>query len=179
MNEIKLNKCNYINPKNNKKCKNHLGIYPKYCYIHTLLIENVFISKSNIKNAGNGLFAGPKGFVKNDKIGVYSTDTNQTTQDKVTENCKIINNDSCWEYVLCDFPKKGKDTICWDGIDTTGTIMRYINDAKNSKYKNNSYFLIKKQKINNNMKPIPYIIASKNIKPYEEIFVNYGKNYWS
>jgi len=180
MNE--LNKCHFIIPKTNKRCKNSLGLYPHYCFIHTLLNYNVFISKSNIKNAGNGLFAGHNGFNKDDIIGMYSTDNNITNQNAVNNNCNITNNNSCWEYVLCDFQKKGQSTdkvICWDGLNKSSTIMRYINDAKNSKYKNNSYFLIKKKKKGNKMIPVAYVVASKSIQPYEEIFVNYGRNYWS
>lgn len=63
--------------------------------------------------------------------------------------------------------------------------MRYINDAHKTKYKNNSYFHIKKNKNKNTLEThdkwifTAYVIASKNINPYEEIFVDYGKNYWS
>jgi hypothetical protein len=172
-------KCDYINPESNKKCKNHIGLYPQFCFIHTLLINNVFISESNIKNAGNGLFAGKFGFKKGDIIGLYSNKNNKLTQNDVIEKCNRIKDDSCWEYVLCNLKKKGQtehDIVCWDGEDTHSTIMRFINDARKSGYKNNSYFYIKNNK---KREPIAYVIASKNIKPYEEIFVSYGKNYWS
>ena len=183
------NRCNYINPKTNKHCKNHLGLYPQFCFIHTLLINNVFISKSHIKNAGNGLFAGPDGFKKNSIIGIYSSESNKTTQQNVIDICNKTQDNSCWQYVLCNLKKqhqKDSDVICWDAIDKKSTLMRYINDAHKTKYKNNSYFHIKKKKNKitletNNQKWIftAYVIASKNINPYEEIFVDYGKNYWS
>jgi hypothetical protein len=180
------NRCNYINPKTNKHCKNHLGLYPQFCFIHTLLINNVFISKSHIKNAGNGVFAGPDGFKKNSIIGIYSSESNKTTQQNVIDTCHKTQDNSCWEYVLCNLKKKHQkdsDVICWDAIDKKSTLMRYINDAYKTKYKNNSYFHIKKKKntseINQKWEFTAYVIASKNINPYEEIFVDYGKNYWS
>jgi hypothetical protein len=179
LNKNERGKCDYINPESNQKCKNHIGLYPQFCFIHTLLINNVFISESNIKKAGNGLFAGKFGFKKGDIIGLYSSENNKLTQNDVIKKCDRIKDDSCWEYVLCNLKKKGQtenDIICWDGQDTHSTIMRFINDARKSPYKNNSYFYIKNNK---KREPIAYVIASKNINPYEEIFVSYGKNYWS
>lgn len=182
-----LNRCHYINPTTNKHCKNHLGFYSQFCFIHTLLINNVFISKSHIKNAGNGLFAGPEGFKKNSIIGIYSTEDNKMTQEAIINKCNKTKDNSCWEYVLCNLKKKHQkdsDVICWDGIDKKSTLMRYINDAHKTKYKNNSYFYIKKKKNHSDHNKqkwefIAYVIASKNINPYEEILVDYGKNYWS
>ena len=200
--------CDYINPETNKRCKNHIGKNPRFCSPHTLLIDNVFISKSHIKNAGNGLFAGKYGFKKDDIIGVYSNENNKLLYSDVKRNCETIKNDSCWEYTLCDVKKKYQnddDVVCWDGIHPRSTIHRYINDAFNSKYKNNSFFIIKKKRVYTDvgatdtdvgatdtdvgvystvkkqfkMIPVAYIMASKKIDPYEEIFVSYGKKYWS
>jgi hypothetical protein len=180
--------CDYIHPLTNTRCKKYLGKYPRFCSIHTSLIDNVFISKSNIKNAGNGLFAGKYGFKKNDVIGVYSNEHNKLLYSDVQNNCNKIKDDSCWEYTLCDIKKNkyNDNTICWDGIKPRSTIHRYINDAFNTKYKNNSFFIIKKKRIYTDktkkefkMTPVAYIIASKKIDPYEEILVSYGKNYWS
>jgi hypothetical protein len=157
-------------------CYNDKGIYPTYCFIHTLQYNNVFISPSNIKNAGYGLFAGPKGFKKNDIIGEYSTTQNKTTQGEILKNCNNTYNntyiDSCWKYTLCKSNILKDDIVCWnDTDDINSTYVRYINDAYNTKFKNNSEFNIK----NDNA----YVIASTDIKPYQEIFVSYGSSYWS
>ena len=61
-------RCTYIDPTTNKRCALKLGLYPRYCELHTMLIQNVYISKSHIKAAGNGLYAGPYGFKKGDVI---------------------------------------------------------------------------------------------------------------
>jgi hypothetical protein len=158
------NKCIYNN------CKNNIGIYPELCFIHTLLLNNVFISKSNIKNAGNGLFAGPKGFKKGNIIGKYSTNKNITTQGDIVKKCPSDDR-KCWEYVLCRTNDIKDNSICWDDNNNIkSTYTRYINDAFNSKYKNNSEFYIANDSV--------YVIATINIKPYEEIFISYGNNYW-
>ena len=169
---------------NETTCKNDKGIYPTYCFIHTLQHNNVFISQSNIKNAGYGLFAGPKGFKKNDIIGEYSTEQNKTTQNEILRNCKNNKNNtfdnkndkSCWKYTLCKLnnlqSNLQNDILCWDDTDEiNSTYVRYINDAYNTKYHNNSEFKIENDKA--------YVIASTDIKPYEEIFVSYGNSYWT
>lgn len=153
-------KCTYIYS-NGKRCENLLGIYPEYCEHHTMMINNVFVSKSSIPLAGNGLFAGPWGFKKGSVIGRYSFKWNKVKLETLDKRCKNI---KCWDYVLCD------GDICWDGLDIRSTLMRNINDAHNSKFRNNSYFEI----IDGNA----YVIASRNIKPFREILVSYGSHYW-
>lgn len=162
-----MSKCTYINPHDGKRCKNLLGMYPKFCELHTIMIYNVFIGKSNITKAGNGLFAGPHGFKKGDVIGKYSFSWNNVTLGRLEERCS---DDNCWSYVFCE-EGDSEDTQCWDGLDIRSTLMRNINDAHNSRFKNNCYFDVIKDQV--------YVIASRNIKPYKEIFVDYGRNYWN
>jgi hypothetical protein len=158
-----------------KDCQNKIEMYPKYCFIHTLILYNVFISKSNIKNAGYGLFAGPKGFKKDDIIGEYSSNENKVSQGEIKKSC--FNKDkTCWTYVLCESDKINDDVVCWnDTNELNSTYVRYINDAYNTKYENNASFYIKKE---HNEKRA-YVIAKKDIRPYEEIFVSYGNYYWN
>lgn len=168
----KHTRCTFIHPETNKQCKKHLGIYPKYCSVHTLLIDNLFIHKSTIPNAGNGLFAGYFGFKKGDIISEYSMPWMEVKSGRLDTR-----KGEDRSYVFCDDPPKGKswkDAMCWDGIDIRSTIARYANDAHGSKYRNNTYFDIKKEKGKRHV----YIIASKNIKPKSEIFTDYGENYW-
>jgi hypothetical protein len=165
-----ISRCTYINPLTNKRCRNKLGIYPEYCYLHTIAIQNVYIAPSQITKGGNGLFAGPFGFKKGDIIGRYNHKWNAVTLGKLEKRC---NNNYCWSYVFCD-DDNNKDytkTKCWDGLDIRSTLMRNINDAHGSKFKNNAIFDVIKGNV--------YVIASKNIKPKSEIFVNYGKYYWN
>lgn len=160
-------RCTYIHPDTGKRCKHLLGMYPEYCELHTMLINNVYIGKSNIEGAGNGLFAGPYGFKKGDIIGKYSYPWNEVKLKKLYDRC---NDDKCWSYVFCD-RGNSDETQCWDGVDIRSTLMRNINDAHGSKFHNNSYFDIIKNQV--------YVIASRNIKPHKELFVSYGKKYWT
>lgn len=158
----KTNNCGYING-SNSRCKLKLGLYPEYCHLHTMLIDNLFISKSNIKNGGNGLFVGPYGFKKGDIIGKYSYPHNEVSLETLEKRCR---KEKCWDYIFCDLEKNK----CWDGRDLRSTILRNINDAHNSKFRNNSYFEIRGNDV--------YAKASRNIKPFSEILISYGSKYW-
>ena len=175
-------RCTYINPETNRWCKLHIGIYPKYCHIHTTLIENLFIATSNIPNSGNGLFAGPLGFKKNDIISEYSKDWISVKSGRLDtrngKNKKGEYKDSNYAYVFCDEQKKGqkeKDVQCWDGLDKNSTIARNANDAHGSKYRNNAYFDTRKDK---DGKTHVYMIAARNIRGLSEIYCDYGPLYF-
>lgn len=158
----KKSRCTYIHPETNKRCKIKLGIYPRYCHLHTLLIENLKISKSKIPNAGNGLFAGPYGFNKGDLIGEYALPWMEVKGETLSRR-----KNPDFSYVFCKDQKRNeKDETCYDGIDIRSTIVRNANDAHGSVYKNNAYFNGSGQ-----------VIASKKINPFEEIFINYGETY--
>lgn len=161
--------CTYIHPLTHKRCKNKLGLYPEFCHLHTLAIHNVYIAPSQITKAGNGLFTGSFGFKKGDIIGRYNEKWNAAKLGQIEKRCE---NEDCWSYVFCDDEDKNdyKNTKCWDGLDIRSTLMRNINDAHGSTFKNNAYFDV----IRGNV----YVIASKNIKPNKEIFVKYGSKYW-
>jgi hypothetical protein len=156
-------RCRYINPETNKRCKNSLGIYPKFCHTHTVLIENLYLDESKIKNAGLGLFSGPFGIQKNQIIGKYSSPQNYLPSHLHDRRCQKDKN--CYQYVFCDNNK------CWDASDIRSTLTRYINDARGSEFRNNCYFEI----INKDI----YVISSRNIKPHKELFISYGGNYWN
>lgn len=170
-------RCIYIDPDTNKRCKLHIGIYPKYCHIHTTLIENLYVAPSNIPHGGNGLFAGPLGFKKDDIIGEYSQDWMRVKSGRLdVRNGK--GKDTDYSYVFCDEQKKGqkeKDVQCWDGLDKNSTIVRNANDAHGSKYRNNAYFDTRRGK---DGKTHVYMIASRTIKPLKEIFCDYGPHYF-
>jgi len=170
-------RCTFILPNTNQRCKILLGIYPQFCHLHTMLIENLVISKSKIKNAGNGLFAGPHGFKKGMIIGEYSKPWMEVSAGRLeTRNGK---KDTNYSYVYCDEQHRGqkeKDVKCWDGLDARSTIIRNANDAHGSKFKNNAYFDNRKDSKGN---VHAYMIASKNIGAFQEIYCDYNaESYW-
>ena len=162
-------KCRYINPETNIRFKNHLGIYPKFCYSHSLSIDNLYLDESQIKKGGIGLFTGPYGFQKNQIIGKYGDNINYLSPKTYDERCTT--NEKCYTYIFCKGSFPDPKNKCWDASDIRSTITRYINDAYGSKFKNNCHFEIIKDDV--------YIIASKNIKPLRELFISYGTNYWN
>ncbi len=161
--QIKKRTCPYVSKTTHVECGMPLGPYTEFCSFHTINIYNVYIDTSNIKNAGLGLFAGPYGFKKNSIIGKYTFDRMKLSLKTYEKRCD--EDDQCSPYILCD-----DDDDCWDAIDIRSTIMRYINDAHNSKYKNNCNFI----GIGDNY----YVVSTKNIAPYNEILCDYGDDYW-
>lgn len=138
-------------------CQNKIGLNSKYCSEHTLDFENLIVKKSNIPKAGYGLFAGPKGFKKGEKIVLYGYKHNELSMDEFKKTDDT-------DYMICD------DDICWDGKDRKYSVGRYSNDCYKSKFKCNAHFkIINKQ---------AYIYAMRDIKPYSEIFTDYGPDYW-
>jgi hypothetical protein len=158
--------CRYIDTKTNKRCQMKLGNYPKFCQLHSLSIDNLYVDTSNIDGAGYGLFAGPFGFKQGDRIGEYSLDEIRVKPNAIDRR----SHNPDYSYVFCDH----ENIDCWDALDYRTTIVRYANDARNSQFKNNSYFDEKKR----NGKTRVYLVASKRIEPLEEIFVSYGEEYW-
>jgi hypothetical protein len=165
----KHSRCTYIHPETNKRCKIKLGLYPQFCHLHTMLIDNLYISKSHIVNGGNGLFAGTMGFKEDDIIGEYSQKFNSVKQKRIDNRSENPN----YSYVFCKNPKRGEkeeDSQCYDGLDARSTIIRNANDSHGSTFKNNAYFSVKKDHV--------YMLASKKISPFSEIFCNYGDSYF-
>lgn len=171
-------KCLYIDPDTNKRCKNEIGIYPEFCSFHTLLIDNLYISPSKISGAGNGLFSGPEGFEKGDIIAEYSNPQTRLTKGQLVKrngNCKKYNDS--YTYGVTKYLKKNyvdDDIVCYDNLDHRSSISRNANSAHGSKYRNNATFDEIKEK---DGEIHVYIIATKSITPYSEIFVDYGSKY--
>lgn len=159
-------KCTYIHHNTGKRCRLKLDIYPEYCHLHTMMIENVYVDSSKIAGAGNGLFVGPYGFRKGDIIGKYSYPWNSVSLGTLEKRCK---NSECWDYIFCDYGEE-PHTQCWDGLDIRSTVLRNANDAHKSKYRNNAYFKIQDGEV--------YAVASKNLNFGDEIYVSYGPRYW-
>jgi hypothetical protein len=123
-----------------------------------LEFEHVFVAKSNIPNAGYGLFAGPKGFKNGEIITKYGSHENELTYADIL---KLPDT----SYILCD-----KRSRCWNGENKMYSVGRYCNDCHNTNYSCNSEFEFIKDKA--------YIVATKDIPPFHEIFTNYGSYYW-
>lgn len=125
---------------------------------------SLIVKTSKIPNSGKGLFAKSL-ILKGTIIGEYKGK-------RVTEaHCERV-------------AQKGKDIYIYDlgngvildGIRSVRCKTRYINDATGFKrtpgLSNNSRFKVdtKQSKV--------FVVAKRNIKPNEEIYASYGKDYW-
>lgn len=120
------------------------------------------LKKSTLPKAGLGLFTEVP-FKKGDKIVEYEGDQYTWAE------CLKRAEEGKANYVFYITAKK-----CVDAYDCPNALARYANDAKG---------LSRVKGINNNaqyevIKGKPYIVATKRIKPGEEILVSYGKDYW-
>ena len=169
-----ISKCCFVNKNTRIRCNNKLGLYPQFCWLHTLKINNLVIKDSSIPNAGKGLYAGDYPFKKGDLVARYGYPHNYVSEKDIEKRC-IGNESECMTYLFCDsknltnahLAKHGEK--CWDGLDIRSTIARFSNSAHNTRFKYNSTFDI----VNGS----PYLVATKDIKPGQEIFTNYGKTY--
>lgn len=125
----------------------------------------LYVSESTLKGAGNGLFT-KSAIKRGEKIVEY-------TGDIITwKECEKRNNemvDGMGAYYFYINKKK-----CIDAQHHLDSLARYCNDAngftKIPGLKNNARFEIIKGRV--------YIIASRNFKAGDEVFVAYGREYW-
>lgn len=125
----------------------------------------LYIDNSILKGAGKGLFTNSL-IKRGERVVEY-------TGDIITwKECERRNEamkDGIGAYYFYISAKK-----CIDAQHHLDSMARYCNDAngftKVVGLKNNARFEIIKNKV--------YIIASRNLKPGDEIFVAYGREYW-
>lgn len=122
----------------------------------------LIVKKSRLPGAGKGLFT-TKDIKKGSKIIEYRGEIIDWK-----EYCKRVKEDKDG-YMA--FVSRNK---CIDAYNTPQYKARYANDAngliKSKKYKNNAEYQIIDDKV--------YIVATRDIKAGEEIFVDYSKDYW-
>jgi SET domain-containing protein len=125
------------------------------CKDHLLSQLGLYIKTSQIKNAGLGLFAN-RFFRKGDIICDYRGD--KVPSDSIDSNNKyILQLNKKWSI---------------DAESPTSNYGRFANmcRAKDKPFKNNA---------NINAASPPTIVATRTIKPNDEIFLNYGRLYWA
>ncbi len=123
------------------------------------------IKKSKIAGAGQGLFA-EELIKRGEKVIEYTGDVITWKEcQKRNENIK----DGFGAYYFYVSEKK-----CVDAQNHLDSLARYANDAAGfvriDGVRNNARYEIIKGK--------PFIVASRNLKPGDEIYVAYGKEYW-
>jgi len=125
----------------------------------------LIVRASQLPFAGQGLWAA-KDFRRREIICKYEGEQ-VTWKECQRRNMAQVGYGSYYLYI--------NERKCVDAQHTPWAIGRYANDAAGlnriKKLRNNARYEI--------IKGDPYIMASRNIRKGEEIFVSYGKSYWN
>lgn len=120
--------------------------------------DYLYIKSSLIENAGNGLFTAIEIF-KNEIISIFKGEILEYQEAQIRVN---KNEDRYFINLLNGSIMDSMHVKCF---------AKYANDAFKSKFKNNAKISLDD---NDNV----CLKATQNIKSGEEIFCDYGKNYW-
>lgn len=140
-----------------------LHLVTKIEFYTTKKIKMLVIQASQIPNAGKGLFT-TENIAKGTLFIEYLGD------EYTWKQCakRAIENKEGYVFYI-------SERLCIDAFDTPQHLARYANDAAGitrvKGLRNNTVFHIEKKK--------GYLKATRNLKAGEEIFVNYGKEYWN
>ncbi len=125
----------------------------------------LYIDNSTLKGAGKGLFT--DSLIKRGERVVEYTGDIITWKECERRNSNMKDGVGAYYFYISE--KK-----CIDAQNHLDSMARYCNDAngftKIPGLKNNARFEIIRGRV--------YIIASRNLKPNDEIFVAYGREYW-
>ena len=160
--QLKTERCEFVKP-DGHRCKRNVIIGLSYCFQHRLKKYHVQSKPSTIPNAGIGLFAnnGTNNndivFKKNQKIVPYN---GQITTKRVIDERY---GDATAPYAL---------EIRGDRV-TDGALMRGIGTLLNHKSRTQSNARFSVAKDNNEVN----LVATKDIRNRNELFVNYGNDY--
>lgn len=158
--------CEHPIRRHDRNCSRKTCKYGPYCWQHTRSKYNVAVRKSTIPNAGSGLFA-IESFNEGAKICPYTGEL--LTKEEV--DARYGDDENVAEYVY-RISKKRKGPTYIDASKTNACVARYANHDEN---RANAEFKDPPA----DKPPIVWIVATKKIRPGEEIFVNYGEEYWN
>lgn len=118
--------------------------------------DNLAVKKSTIPGANLGLFAGPKGFLKDTCICEYQGEVLSLTEARKRRERGYLKMVSLNRHI--------------DAVDPTkSSVARYANDNLDPEKINACFFTLRER---------VYLRASRDIAPGEEIFVSYGRGHW-
>ena len=162
--QLETHRCSHTH--NNKRCNNKVCIGLNMCWIHSRSVLHLKVTTSKINGAGVGLYAfdnkQPNNaivFRNKQKVCAYNgaiideDELNRRYGDKTAPYAVQINDDGRYE-----------DAATHRGI---GSLM---NSPSGTKFKPNCRFSIGRDKM-------AYIVAVKNIKNGEELYLSYGRQY--
>lgn len=160
-----------------RRCKNISCAIGPFCWLHTAIVYHVRAKKSSIPNAGNGLFVDDSrlqknfhGFKKDDFIAPY------TPGDKYRNEAALRRATSTQRFI-----EEERPTAVY-AVNTPGGIVnahqsnsnpaRYANQGSSSgRYRFNAELAFAEDRDEE------WIVAIKDIRKGEEIFVDYGEDF--
>jgi len=159
---IQSEQCNVIKS-NGHRCRRRVCIGSPYCYVHLLYIKHLRIKQSTIPNAGNGLFAlNPT--AEANSIVFRKTATIIEYDGEVIDDDELVER---YDYQTAPYAVKQKrncnvDCACRRCVASNANTLAGHNNASFSV---------------NNRQNVVKVVATKNIKNGDEIFLSYGKSY--
>ena len=139
------------------RCKRETTITHPYCGKHTKKVLGLSVKKSSIPGAGYGLFAETT-FKKGEHIVQYTGEVLTTDQYD-----KRYGDDELGAYGITL-----NDNQVIDAAKTSSGVARYACDYHGSGKKNNAEYVTDDEEV--------WIVATKKIKPGDEIFTDYGED---
>lgn len=139
-----------------------------YCLEHLEENTGYVLKESSVKGAGLGLYAGNKMIPSGTKL-VYSGD--RLTQQEFRERYS----NGLSDYVLTSMG------YYIDARSTQSCLARYVCDSRIFKNVNGTLYLDYVRETNCKYidgEPYPFILMTKDIRPGEELLINYGDGYW-
>ena len=145
---------------NGKRCTRKTCLYAHQCWQHTMHNSGVAVMKSNIPEAGKGLFA-----VRDLPSGTMFPYLGRIlTQDQV--DGLYGQGDSVASYVY-----KTRKGVCIDASGTQSCLARYINDTKGTNNEPNCRWVEHRNgKVS--------VVTTRPVFKGEELYVDYGDSYW-
>jgi hypothetical protein len=147
------------------RCKNRTCIYSEFCATHTKALFDLAIKPSGIASASKGLFT-TKYIKKGAKIAKYTGD--------IKTQAAYNANDSGYGIAISN----GR---ILDAASTQSDLGRYANDCRRANRNareckgNNSRFSVSNKKGESTV----WVVATRNILANTEVFIPYGRGYWS
>jgi len=144
-------------------------------FFHTSKFD-IYLKESSIPNAGFGVFTKdfiPKGAMIDEYVGDVFMDMSVfsayafSVSEKVTIDAYAL--PRCYMAMLNDASHMSKQKVK-KGKKTVSIMPEFYSDKNGVILANNCEFLVKHNRV--------FVLASRDIMPEEELFIDYGEDYW-
>lgn len=164
--ELNCQQCGYTKA-NGEECRNRVCIGLPRCYHHLIAEYHVQIKISTIPNAGKGLFANRRGAQENE-IVFHADDVICPYMGELTTADVLQNRygDFTSPYGIGVTDRIAEDAALIRGI---GSIVNHNNNNRNINVEFQTRNIHRRRRI--------VIVAIKDIRNGEELFINYGNDY--